>query len=156
MKSIQVLWLLIQTPLVPSVYYCGYTARCQAGPSIAYKQLFYLHLHFWHLSFDVSCTVPAPVTVMVTPPVSTILPGPSTNLTCTVEISPAVDVPVTVTTVWTGPAGFMTTNTAHPVMGSTTTYSSTIMVSSFGTYISRNYTCTATVKAMSSKFLTAL
>ena len=88
------------------------------------------------------------------PPVSTILPGPSTNLTCTVEISPAVDVPVTVTTVWTGPAGFMTTNTAHPVMGSTTTYSSTAMVSSFGTYISRNYTCTATVKAVSSEFLT--
>ena len=60
-----------------------------------------------------------------------------------------MDVPVTVNTVWTGPDGFMTTNTAQPVMGSTTTYASTAMVSSFGRNQSGNYTCTATVNAIS-------
>ena len=47
-------------------------------------------------------------------------------------------------TVWTGPDGFMTTNTAQPVMGSTTTYASTAIVSSFGRDQSGVYTCTAT------------
>ena len=75
-------------------------------------------------------------------------------LTCTVELSPAVDVSVTVNTGWTGPAGFMTTNTAQPVKGSTTTYTSTtIMVNSFGRDQSGDYTCTATVSSTSS-FLT--
>ena len=61
---------------------------------------------------------------------------------------------VTVSTVWTGPNGFMTANIAQPVMGSTTTYTSTAMVSSFGRDQSGNYTCTATVKLMNmSKFL---
>ena len=72
------------------------------------------------------------------------------TVTCTVELSPAVDVPVTVNTVWTGPYGFMTTNTAQPVMGSTTTYTSTAMVSSFGRDQSGDYTCTATVNSNSS------
>ena len=70
--------------------------------------------------------------------------GSTVTLTCTVELSPAVDVPVTVNTVWTGPDGFMTTSTAQR-MGSTTTYTSTAMVSSFGRDQSGNYTCTATV-----------
>ena len=79
--------------------------------------------------------------------------GSTLILTCTVELSPAVDVPVTVNTVWTGPDGFMTTNTAQSVMGSNTTYISTAMVSSFGRNQSGDYTCTATVSSTSS-FLT--
>ena len=100
--------------------------------------------------------MPSPDRVIVTcDPISPIQPlqYPNITLTCTVELSPAVDVPVTVNTVWTGPDGFMTTNTAQPVMGSTTTYTSTTMVSSFGRDQSGNYTCTANVIS-SSSFLT--
>ena len=87
-------------------------------------------------------------------PVSPIRPvGSNVTLTCTVELSPAVDVPVTVNTVWTGPDGFMTTNTAQPVMGSTITYTSTTMVNSFGGDQSGVYNCMATVSS-SSSFLT--
>ena len=83
-------------------------------------------------------------------PVSPIRPvGSDVTLTCTVKLSPAVDVPVTVNTMWTGPDRFMITNTAQPVMGSATTYTSTAMVSSFGRYQSGNYTCTATVTPIS-------
>ena len=81
--------------------------------------------------------------------------GSAVTLTCTVESSPAVDVPVTVTTMWTGPAGFMTTNTAQPVMGSTTNYTSTAMVSSFGRDQSGEYSCRAIVRSTSlNTFLT--
>ena len=83
--------------------------------------------------------------------------GSAVTLTCTVtvELSSAVDVPVTVTTTWTGPAGFMTTNTAQPVMGSTTTYTSTAMVSPFGRDQSGNYSCRATFRSTSlNTFLT--
>ena len=65
-------------------------------------------------------------------------------------MSPAMDVPVTVNTVWTGPDRFMVTNTAQPVMGSTTTYTSTAMVTSFGRDQSGVYTCTANVSSTSS------
>ena len=76
--------------------------------------------------------------------------GANVTLTCIVELSPAVDVPVTVNTEWTGPYWFRTTNTAQPVIGSTTTYTSTAMVSSFGRDQSGDYTCTATVSSTSS------
>ena len=92
--------------------------------------------------------VPAPTSVTVTN--SSVNVGSTVTLTCTVELSPAVDVPVTVNTVWTGPDGFMNTSTAQPVMGSTTTYTSTAMVSSFGRDQSGDYTCTATVNSTSS------
>ena len=59
-----------------------------------------------------------------------------------------MDVPVTVNTAWTGPAGFNATNTAQPVMGSNTTYTSTAIVWSFGRDQSGNYTCTATVSSV--------
>ena len=59
---------------------------------------------------------------------------------------------MTVTTVWTRPAGFMTAATAQSVMGSTTTYTSTAMVSSFGRDESGEYTCTATVTPTSPFF----
>ena len=56
-----------------------------------------------------------------------------------------MDILVIVNTEWTGPDGLTTTNTAQPVMGSTTTYTSTVMVSSFGRDKSGNYRCRATV-----------
>ena len=80
---------------------------------------------------------------------SSVTVGSIVTLTCTVELSPAVDVPVTVSTMWTGPAGFMHHNTAQAMAGSTSTYTSTAMVSSFGRYKSGNYTCTATVSSKS-------
>ena len=78
--------------------------------------------------------------------------SPNITLTCTVELSPAVDVPVTVNAVWTGPDQCMTTDIAQPVMGSTSTYTSTAMVSLIGRNPSGNYTCTATLSS-SSPFL---
>ena len=75
--------------------------------------------------------------------------GSNVTLTCTVVLSQAVDVPVTVNTVWTGPNGFMENIPAGRV-GSTTTYTSTAMVSSFGRDQSGVYTCTATVSSTSS------
>ena len=87
-------------------------------------------------------------------PASPIQPiGSAVTLICTVELSPAVDVPVTVNTVWTGPAGFSTTNTAQAMAGSTTTYTSTVVVGSFGRDQSGEYSCTAMVSSLS-PFLT--
>ena len=74
--------------------------------------------------------------------------GSTVTLTCTVELSPLVDVAVNISTVWNGPAGFMATSSAHPVMGSTTTYVSTVMISSFGREHSGVYNCTATVNSL--------
>ena len=66
------------------------------------------------------------------------------------ELSPVEGISLTLNTVVTGPAGFTTSNTAQPVMGNTTTYTSIAMVNSFGRDQSGNYTCTATVSAMPS------
>ena len=87
-------------------------------------------------------------------PVSPIRPvGSDVTLNCTVELSTTVDILVIVNTEWTGPDGLTTTNTAQPVMGSTTTYTSTAMVSSFGRDQSGVYTCTATASPTLSLFL---
>ena len=75
--------------------------------------------------------------------------GSNFTLTCTVELSPAVDVPVTVNTVLANPAGFMTTSTAQPVMGSSTNYVTTFMISSFRRSDSGLYTCGTTVRLTS-------
>ena len=75
--------------------------------------------------------------------------GSTVTLICTVELSPLVDVAVNISTVWNGPAGFVATSSAHPVMGSTTTYVSTVMISSFGREHSGVYNCTATVNSAS-------
>ena len=97
-------------------------------------------------------SVPKPMVVAISvSPIQSV--GSNITLTCSVELSSAVDVLVIVNTVWTGPNGFMTTNTAQPVMGSTTAYTSTAMVSSFGRDQSGDYNCTATVSSTSS-FLT--
>ena len=61
-----------------------------------------------------------------------------------------VNIPVTVITVWTGPAGFMTTNTAQSIMGSTINYTSTAVIDSFGRDESGAYICTATATTTSS------
>lgn len=53
--------------------------------------------------------------------------GSTVTLICTVELSLLVDFPVTINLVWTGLAGFITTNTAQPVMGRTTTYKINIL-----------------------------
>ena len=76
--------------------------------------------------------------------------GSTLTLTCTVELSPLVDIPVTVNTVWTGPAGFIANNTAQPVMGSSTTYTSIAMIHSFGREQSGVYSCSATAESISS------
>ena len=75
--------------------------------------------------------------------------GSAVTMTCTVELSPVVNVQMIVTTVWTGPAGFMTTKTAQSVMGSTTNYTSTAMVSSFRRNESGVYSCSATATTTS-------
>ena len=116
-------------------------------------------LHCVYYSLSLLCPpVPTPTSVTITSdPVSPIRPvGSDVTLTCTVMFSTAVNVEVNVGTEWTGPDGFMTTNTAQPVMGNTTTYTSTAMVSSFGRDQSGVYTCIATVnpKTPSSQFLT--
>ena len=75
--------------------------------------------------------------------------GSIVTLTCTVELHSAVDVPVTVNTVWTGPAGFIHTSTAQPVMESNTTYTSKATINSFGRDQSGNYICAANVTTSS-------
>ena len=99
------------------------------------------------------CAVPAPASVGVTSDLpNPIRPvGSIVTLTCTVVLPDYVD-GLTVNTEWTGPIGFSENGMAQR-MGSTSTYTSTAMVSSFGRDQSGNYTCTATVSSTSS-FLT--
>jgi hypothetical protein len=63
-----------------------------------------------------------------------------------VELSPLVDILVTVNTVWTGPADFMHTTTST-AMRSSTNYTSTAIVSSFGREQSGNYNCSVFVNS---------
>ena len=100
-------------------------------------------LHFESVSNGNMISVPPPTVTVSTNPPGIIAVGSSVTLTCTVELSSSVDVPVTVNTVWTGPDNF---NEMAQQMGSTTTYTSTAMVSSFGRNQSGNYTCTANVR----------
>ena len=72
--------------------------------------------------------------------------GSTVTLTCTVVLAEYVEC-LTVNTEWIGPNGFSENGIAHR-MGSTTTYTSTAMVSSFGRDQSGNYTCTATVNSI--------
>ena len=97
--------------------------------------------------------VPVPESVVITSlPGSQVIPLRSTvTLTCTVVLAEYVD-SLTVNTEWTGPNGFSENGMAQR-MGSTSNYTSTAMVSSFGRDQSGNYTCTATVSSTSS-FLT--
>ena len=98
--------------------------------------------------------VPAP-TVTLSSSISNPIPpfGSDVTLTCAVELSPAVDVPVTVNTVLTTDEGFMRTSTAQPVMGSSTNYASTFVISSFGRSNSGNYICSATISLTSNAYI---
>ena len=77
--------------------------------------------------------------------------GSDVTLTCTVtvESNTSVDVPVTVNIVWHTPEGFTRASTAQPVMGSSTNYVATYMISSFGRSNSGLYICSATVRLTS-------
>ena len=87
-------------------------------------------------------------------PASPIRPVASdVTLVGTMELSTLVDidVPVTVTTMLTGPAGFTINNDAAQLAtGSTSIYTSTTTVRSFGRDESGIYTCLATVSSVSS------
>ena len=81
-------------------------------------------------------------------PLSPVRPvGSDVTVTCAVNSSPMVDILVTVVTEWTGPAGFVTANTAQPVVGNTTLYTSTVIISSFSRDNSGIYTCRATISS---------
>ena len=62
------------------------------------------------------------------------------------ELSSAIDIPVTVNMIWTGPNGFMTTQTVKGIV-ETTNFSATTMIFSFGKTQSGNYTCTASINS---------
>ena len=79
--------------------------------------------------------------------------GSDVTLTCAVELSPAVDVSVTVNTVFNTPDGFMRTSTAQPVMGSSTNYAATFLISSFGRSDSGIYFCRAIVSLPSNAYV---
>ena len=102
--------------------------------------------------FPFHSAVPAPTVTLSSSIPNPIPPfsGSDVTLTCAVELSPAVDVPVTVNTVLNRPEGFMPASTAQPVMGSSTNYTSTFLISSFGRSNSGLYTCRATVSLISS------
>ena len=141
--------------------------RPEAHPSLLLDEVKVLSLRVSPLDISShdnhygNCTinvVPAPTSVSVTSdqanPLAVRPIGATVTLTCTVVLSASVDVPVTVNTVWTGPDNFNSNITAQR-MGSTTTYTSTVTVSSFGRDQSGNYTCTATVSSASpSPFIT--
>ena len=65
-----------------------------------------------------------------------------------------MDVPVTVNTVFTNSeAGFTTTSTTQPVMGSSTNYAATVIISSFRRSESGTYSCGATVSSPSNAYI---
>ena len=109
-------------------------------------------LSFFHM-FLYLIVVPTPTVSITSNPTGIITVGSSVTLTCTVVLDSSVDVPVTVSTVWTGP-DYFNRNIMAQQMGSTTTYTSTVMVSSFGREQSGDYTCTATVSS-ASPFITS-
>ena len=69
--------------------------------------------------------------------------GSAVDLTCTVEFSPAVDIPVAVNVEWIQERGYdiIYINSSQAVMRDTTTYTSTITISSLGRNQSGFYMC---------------
>ena len=97
-----------------------------------------------------TCTVSSILdSVTVSSNVSTPSIGSAITLICTVELSPLLGVAANISTKWMGPAGLMISNTAQPVIGSTTTYTSSAIVSFFVRNTSGIYSCTATVNSTS-------
>ena len=91
-----------------------------------------------------SSSIPNPI-----PPFS----GSDVTLTCAVELGPAVDVRVTVSTALFTPEGSMTSSAAQPVLGSSTNYTSTFMITSFGRSDSGTYACAATASLPSNTYI---
>ena len=98
------------------------------------------------LNIHYKLSAPASVRVTRDQPIPIRPLGSTVTLTCTVVLAEYVE-GLTVNTEWTGPNGFSENEMAQR-MGSTTTYTSTAMVSSFGRDQSGNYTCTATVNSI--------
>ena len=105
--------------------------------------------------FNIFGAVPAPTSVSLSSSIPNPIPpfGSDVTLTCAVELSPAVDVPVTINTVLTTDEGFARVSTAQPVMGSSTNYTSTFLISSFGRSNSGLYVCSATVSLLSHAYI---
>ena len=100
-------------------------------------------------------SVPNPSVSVISDQPNPIRPiGSTVTLTCTVVLAEYVE-GLTVNTEWTGPNGFSENGMAQH-MGSTTTYTRTAMVSSFGRDQSGDYTCTATVSSTSSFFTNSM
>ena len=137
------------------------TSSNSVNVTLTCELLFFFNLSPWHswLCCHMYCVffaiVPTPVAAVTSNPTGIITVGSSVTLTCTVELSASVDVPVTVNTVWTGPDNF-NRNIMAQQMGSTTTYTSTAMVSSFGRDQSGDYTCTATVSSTAQFIITSI
>ena len=102
-----------------------------------------------YLSLLYIIIVPAPTSVTLSSNIPNPIPpfGSDVTLICAVELSPAVNVPVIVNTVLTPFHGFTTTGTAQPVMGSSTNYASTFIISSFGRSDSGLYVCGASLRS---------
>lgn len=105
--------------------------------------------------------VPRPTSILIqSTPASPIHPiGSAVTLLCTVVLSPAVDIPVTVHTVWTGPGGFSVENfdVVEPVVGSTPpTYTSTVLITSFGREESGVYYCAVVINSTNHDQLTVV
>ena len=94
-------------------------------------------------------TVPAPTSVTISSSPEKLIAFASVTLTCTVELHRSVDTSLSVVTEWSGPPGFVTTRTAQAVTGSTTTYTSTYVVISFGRNESGNYSCATNITSTS-------
>lgn len=75
--------------------------------------------------------------------------GSAVTLSCTVELSPLVDVPVTVNILLSDRAGRTLATTTPSVSGSSKTYTTRVMISSFGREQSGGYTCTANTSSES-------
>ena len=60
-----------------------------------------------------------------------------------------MDISLSVVTEWSGPQGFVTAQMAQAMTGSTTIYTSTYVVSSFGRNESGNYTCATNITSTS-------
>ena len=107
------------------------------------------------MAYILFCVVPAPTSVMLSSSIPNPIPpfGSDVTLTCAVELSPVVDVPVTINTVLTTDEGFMRTSNAQQVMGSSTNYVSTFVISSFGRNDSGIYVCSVTVSLTSNAYI---
>jgi hypothetical protein len=93
-------------------------------------------------------TVPPPTSVLIRSdpanPIET-----DVTLTCSMELNEAVDIPVIVNTHFLGPDGFFVNNSGivEPVTRSTTTYTTTTTISSFGIDNTGTYFCAAGINS---------